>query len=81
MTRIIVDRNPTPICNRLGSSLTWSCVFGEQSRDNAGDLTTIARSGMVTMQHEPVLPTDSGAANDNAGGVNVFSISHSLVDE
>jgi type IV secretory pathway TrbF-like protein len=81
ITRIIVDKNPTPTCNRLGSSLTFSCVFGEQTRDNQGSLTTVARTGMIQMQSEPVLPTDSGAANDNSGGIDVWSISHSLVEE
>jgi type IV secretory pathway TrbF-like protein len=81
MTRVIVDKNPVPTCSRLGDTLTFTCVFGEQVRDMQGNLTTVARTGMVTMKSQPTLPTDNAKAVDNPGGIDVWSISHSLVEE
>jgi type IV secretory pathway TrbF-like protein len=81
MTRVIVEKNPTPTCTRLGDTLTFTCVFGEQVRDSQGNLTTVARTGTITMKNEPVLPTDGDQVNDNAGGIDIWSISHSLVED
>jgi hypothetical protein len=33
------------------------------------------------MEHEPTLPTDTGVAIDNPGGIDVWSFSPSLVED
>ncbi|MGP6156342.1 MAG: VirB8/TrbF family protein [Vulcanimicrobiaceae bacterium] len=81
MTRLVVDRKPAPTCTRLGDSLTFDCVFAEQIRDSRNDLTTVARTATITMEHEPTLPTDTGVAIDNPGGIDVWSFSPSLVED
>jgi type IV secretory pathway TrbF-like protein len=74
LTRIVLDKNPSPIVQRAGDSLTWNITYSEQVKGNDGVLRPpMLYTGSVTLAHEPTLPTDRVEALENPGGLAIQS--------